>query len=53
MRGFREAMKSVSTTWAAFDFSGLRRALRIAVTAIITAAVVGLASFVAVAIGLT
>jgi hypothetical protein len=46
-------MKSVSTAWAAADFSGVRRAIRIAFTALITAVVVALASFVAVAIGLT
>jgi hypothetical protein len=53
MRAFREAMKSVSTTWDAIDFYRVRRAGRIMVTAIVTAVVVGLASFVAVALGLT
>ena len=53
MRGFRAAMTSVSTTWAAADFSRLTRAIRIATTAVATAAVVAFASFVAVAIGLT
>lgn len=53
MRSLREIMKSISTAWAAADFSGLRRAVRIAIMVVVTAAVVALASFVAVAIGLT
>jgi hypothetical protein len=52
MRSFRTAMKSVSTTWAAADFSRLARAVRIAATAVATIAVVGLAAIVAVAISL-
>jgi hypothetical protein len=53
MRDWRAAMKSVSTAWAAADFSGVRRGIRIAATAMATAAIIALASFVAVAISLT
>ena len=53
MRGLRAAMKSVSTAWAAADLSGVARGIRIAATVMATAAVVALASFVAVAISLT
>lgn len=53
MRGFRAAMKSVSTAWAAADFSGVTRGIKIIATVTATAAVVALASLVAVAIGLT
>jgi hypothetical protein len=53
MRAVRAALKSVSTAWAAADFSGVRRGLKIAVTVIATAAVIALASFVAVALSLT
>ena len=53
MRGFRAAMTSVSTAWAAADFSKVTRVIRIVATVAATAAVVGLASFVAVALSLT
>ncbi len=53
MRGFRAAMTSVSTTWAAADFSKFMRVVRIVATVVTTVAVVGLASFVAVALSLT
>jgi hypothetical protein len=53
MRGVRAAMKSVSTAWAAADFSGVVRGIRIVATGVATAAIIALASFVAVAISLT
>jgi type VI protein secretion system component VasF len=53
MRGFRAAMTSLSTAWAAADHSRMRRALRIAATVLATTVVVALASFVAVALSLT
>ena len=53
MRSIRAALKSVSTAWAAADFSSVNRGIEIAATALATAAIVALASFVAVAISLT
>jgi hypothetical protein len=53
MRTLRAAMTSVSTTWAASDFSGMTRAFRLSATVLATALIVGLAAFVAVAMGLT
>ena len=53
MRGLRAVIKSVSTAWAAADFSGVSRGIRIVTTVTATAAIIALASFVAVAIGLT
>jgi len=53
MRGFRAAMLSVSTTWAAFDRSRISRAFKITASVVVTTAVVALASFVAVALSLT
>ena len=53
MRGFRAAMTSVSTTWAAADHSRIWRALKITASIVVTTAVVALASFVAVALSLT
>ena len=53
MRGFRAAMTTVSTTWAAFDHSRITRALKITASVLATTAVVALASFVAVALSLT
>lgn len=53
MRGFRAAMTSVSTTWAAADHSRIARALKITASVLTTMAVVALASFVAVALSLT
>jgi hypothetical protein len=53
MRGFRAAMTTVSTTWAAADHYRIERALKFTATIVATAAVVALASFVAVALSLT
>jgi len=53
MRGFRAAMTTLSTTWAAVDHSRMSRALKITASILATTAVVGLASFVAVALSLT
>ena len=53
MRGFRAAMTTVSTTWAAVDHYRISRALKIAASVLATTAVVALASFVAVALSLT
>jgi hypothetical protein len=53
MSGFRAAMTTVSTTWAAVDHSRISRALKFTATILATIAVVGLASFLAVALSLT
>jgi hypothetical protein len=53
MSGFRAAMTTVSTAWAAADHSRISRALKITATILATTAVVALASFVSVALSLT
>jgi hypothetical protein len=53
MRGFRAAMTTVSTTWAAVDRSRISRTLKITASILATTVVVALASFVAVAMSLT
>ena len=53
MSGFRAAMTSVSTAWAAADHSRISRAIKVTATVLATTAVVVLASFVAVALSLT
>jgi hypothetical protein len=53
MRGFRAAMMSMSTIWAAADHSRISRALKITASILATTVVVALASFVAVALSLT
>lgn len=53
MSAFRAAITTVSTTWDATDHVKLARALAITASILATAAVVVLASFVAVAMSLT
>ena len=53
MRGFRAAMTSVSTIWAAADHSRISRLLKATASVLATTVVVALASFVAVALSLT
>jgi hypothetical protein len=53
MRGFRAAITSVSTTWAAADHYRIWRAIKVTTSIVVTTAVVALASFVAVALSLT
>jgi hypothetical protein len=53
MRALRAALASISTSWAATDFSVINQAARFSATALATAAAVALASFLAVAMGLT
>jgi len=53
MRGFRAAMTTVSTNWAAVDHSKISRAIKITASMLATTTVVALASFVAVALSLT
>jgi hypothetical protein len=53
MRTLRAAMRSVSMSWAAADFSSMATTFRLSATVLATALVVALAAFVAVATGLT
>jgi hypothetical protein len=53
MRTLRTAMRTVSMSWSAADFSGVATAFRLSATVLATALMVALAAFVAVAMGLT
>jgi hypothetical protein len=53
MRRTREALKTLSTAWAAADHSEIRRIVGLVATVLVTTAVVVLASLVAVALSLT